>query len=380
MRVVEAVWPRVCIGRAQAHLDWTKPCETKVDLIQVIESWVRMNNARSDIKVSFDSSKPNYSEIGTDSLNVSGSSMNLSDLSENRIIEQFMRALGYDACTLIKYNLNLRRTPCQINKLLEESIINTEKRNSRKKNDVEWLRDTYKVTANYDCDDNLRLEQHNRYCSNYVNKIWSIKTPKSSIPNTLTVQFVENYRRVETIDYEAKKKIVIDVIEKDLQPFIGIKFEFLTPVKLENYIRSNKKPDIRITLLPDDFNFSYIGTESKTSIDERSMNLADLDKRTILKQFIAAIGFESCNIIKYYLDSGFTICNALKELETNSILSTELGRDNLSENDKKMLQSIYPLENNKTEKKKSILNNKVFIWVLIILVISIVFIIFLSYK
>jgi len=46
MRVVEAVWPRVCIGRAQAHLDWTKPCETKVDLIQVIESWVRMNNAR----------------------------------------------------------------------------------------------------------------------------------------------------------------------------------------------------------------------------------------------------------------------------------------------------------------------------------------------
>jgi len=304
------------------------------------------NNARSDIKVSFDSSKPNYSEIGTDSLNVSGSSMNLSDLSENRIIEQFMRALGYDACTLIKYNLNLRRTPCQINKLLEESIINTEKRNSRKKNDVEWLRDTYKVTANYDCDDNLRLEQHNRYCSNYVNKIWSIKTPKSSIPNTLTVQFVENYRRVETIDYEAKKKIVIDVIEKDLQPFIGIKFEFLTPVKLE----------------------------------KRSMNLADLDKRTILKQFIAAIGFESCNIIKYYLDSGFTICNALKELETNSILSTELGRDNLSENDKKMLQSIYPLENNKTEKKKSILNNKVFIWVLIILVISIVFIIFLSYK
>ena len=38
MRVVEAVWPRVCLGRAQAHLDWTKPCETKVDLIQVIFS------------------------------------------------------------------------------------------------------------------------------------------------------------------------------------------------------------------------------------------------------------------------------------------------------------------------------------------------------
>ena len=46
MRVVEAVWPRVCLGRAQAHLDWTQPCETKVDLIQVIESWVRMNSAR----------------------------------------------------------------------------------------------------------------------------------------------------------------------------------------------------------------------------------------------------------------------------------------------------------------------------------------------
>ena len=39
MRVVEAVWPRVCLGRAQAHLDWTKPCETKVDLIQVIEKF-----------------------------------------------------------------------------------------------------------------------------------------------------------------------------------------------------------------------------------------------------------------------------------------------------------------------------------------------------
>jgi hypothetical protein len=46
MRVVEAVWPRVCLGRTQAHPDWTQPCETKVDLIQVIESWVRMNSAR----------------------------------------------------------------------------------------------------------------------------------------------------------------------------------------------------------------------------------------------------------------------------------------------------------------------------------------------
>ena len=46
MRVVEAVWPRVCLGRAQSHPDWTQSCETKVDLIQVIEIWVRMNSAR----------------------------------------------------------------------------------------------------------------------------------------------------------------------------------------------------------------------------------------------------------------------------------------------------------------------------------------------
>ena len=46
MRVVEAVWPRVCLGRAQAHPDWTQSCETKLDLIQAMESWVRMNSAR----------------------------------------------------------------------------------------------------------------------------------------------------------------------------------------------------------------------------------------------------------------------------------------------------------------------------------------------
>ncbi len=46
MRVVEAAWPRVCLGRTQAHPDWTQSCETKEDLIQVIESWVRMNSAR----------------------------------------------------------------------------------------------------------------------------------------------------------------------------------------------------------------------------------------------------------------------------------------------------------------------------------------------
>ncbi len=45
-RVVETVWPRVCLGRAQVHPDWTKSCETKWDLIQAMESWVRMHNAR----------------------------------------------------------------------------------------------------------------------------------------------------------------------------------------------------------------------------------------------------------------------------------------------------------------------------------------------
>ncbi len=47
-RVVEVVWPRVCPGRAQVHPDWTTSCETKLDLIQEIESWVRMNSARRE--------------------------------------------------------------------------------------------------------------------------------------------------------------------------------------------------------------------------------------------------------------------------------------------------------------------------------------------
>ncbi len=45
-RVVEVVWPRVCLGWAQVHPDWTKQCEMKVDLIQAMESWIRMNRAR----------------------------------------------------------------------------------------------------------------------------------------------------------------------------------------------------------------------------------------------------------------------------------------------------------------------------------------------
>ncbi len=42
------VWPRVCPGQAQVHPDWTIACETKLDLIQEIESWVRMNSARCE--------------------------------------------------------------------------------------------------------------------------------------------------------------------------------------------------------------------------------------------------------------------------------------------------------------------------------------------
>jgi len=42
------VWPRVCSGRAQIHPDWTISCGTKMDLIQEIESWVRMNSARCE--------------------------------------------------------------------------------------------------------------------------------------------------------------------------------------------------------------------------------------------------------------------------------------------------------------------------------------------
>jgi hypothetical protein len=45
---VEVVWPRECSGRAQIHPDWTISCGTKMDLIQEIESWVRMNSARCE--------------------------------------------------------------------------------------------------------------------------------------------------------------------------------------------------------------------------------------------------------------------------------------------------------------------------------------------
>ena len=47
-KVVEVVGPRVCAGRAQNHPEWAISCGTKLDLIQEIESWVRMNSARCD--------------------------------------------------------------------------------------------------------------------------------------------------------------------------------------------------------------------------------------------------------------------------------------------------------------------------------------------
>jgi hypothetical protein len=46
--VVEAVWPRACTGRSQTHPKWATSCETKLDLITEIESWVRKYSARCE--------------------------------------------------------------------------------------------------------------------------------------------------------------------------------------------------------------------------------------------------------------------------------------------------------------------------------------------
>ena len=357
------------------------------------------NNVRSDIRISFSKNSPNYSEIGTNSLNVTGRTMNLASLnsediitSRNIIIEQIMKALGYEICAMIKYNLDLGRTYCETYNLFKESILNTvSSKKSISINDIEWLENTYnkKVdVGNNDCVDSVYLEQHNSHCNDKRNKFWTFKNPAFKI---ISIQFLENYNNqsliFDTQDYETKKNTVIDIVNNDLQPHVGVKFEVLKPKKLQNYIRENIKPDIRITFISDNFNFSYTGTDSITSLDERSMNLVDLDRRTILQQFITALGFESCNIINYYLDSGFTICNTMKELDSNSILSTKIGSDKLSENDIKMLQSVYPLEEGtkkgvvkgevKSSNKNSILKNPAFLGflVLAICVLVIIFII-----
>ena len=47
-KVVEVMWPRTCAGRAQIHTKWAICCETKLDLIKEIESWVRKHSARCE--------------------------------------------------------------------------------------------------------------------------------------------------------------------------------------------------------------------------------------------------------------------------------------------------------------------------------------------
>jgi hypothetical protein len=45
---VEVVWPRTCAGRAQINPKWAICCETKLDLIKEIESWVLKHSARCE--------------------------------------------------------------------------------------------------------------------------------------------------------------------------------------------------------------------------------------------------------------------------------------------------------------------------------------------
>jgi hypothetical protein len=48
-RVVKAVWPWVCTRRSQTHPEWAASCETKMDLVTEIESWMRTYSARCDL-------------------------------------------------------------------------------------------------------------------------------------------------------------------------------------------------------------------------------------------------------------------------------------------------------------------------------------------
>jgi len=45
-RVVKAVWPRMGAKRSQTHSEWAESCDTKMDLVTKIESWLRTNSAR----------------------------------------------------------------------------------------------------------------------------------------------------------------------------------------------------------------------------------------------------------------------------------------------------------------------------------------------
>jgi hypothetical protein len=46
-RVVKAVWPRVGTKRPQTP-EWAESCDTKMDLVTKIESWLRTNSARCE--------------------------------------------------------------------------------------------------------------------------------------------------------------------------------------------------------------------------------------------------------------------------------------------------------------------------------------------
>ena len=47
-KVVKVVLPRVCEGRSQTHSEWAASCETKVDLVTEIESWMRAYSVRCE--------------------------------------------------------------------------------------------------------------------------------------------------------------------------------------------------------------------------------------------------------------------------------------------------------------------------------------------
>ena len=47
-RVVKAVWPRVGTKRSQTHPEWAASCDTKMDLVTEIESWMRTHSARCE--------------------------------------------------------------------------------------------------------------------------------------------------------------------------------------------------------------------------------------------------------------------------------------------------------------------------------------------
>jgi hypothetical protein len=47
-RVVKAVWLRMGTKRSQTHPEWAESCDTKMDLVSKIESWLRTNSARCE--------------------------------------------------------------------------------------------------------------------------------------------------------------------------------------------------------------------------------------------------------------------------------------------------------------------------------------------